>query len=195
MTQQLDILLWEHPGVQQALSLALPCFHEITVNCALRRARWDPTKVNDVTYTGELVPQQLPAQTAPIRITVLGSWWAALLLICTTMMCLTSAFTAFILYVRPVLQVPSASSQHILHMDSVPSLPCCLCSYVALPSQSASQSVQRTERAALACEIAAQGMEEACEELEKASEVHTDTFPVPHTVQRMPMSPQCFLST
>ena len=31
--------------------------------------------------------------------------------------------------------------------------------------------MQRTERAALACEIAAQGMEEACEELEKASEV------------------------
>ena len=36
---------------------------------------------------------------------MLGSWWAALLLVCTTMMCLTSAFTAFILYVRPVLQV------------------------------------------------------------------------------------------
>ena len=33
--------------------------------------------------------------------------------------------------------------------------------------------LQRTERAALACEIAAQGMEEACEELEKASEVHS----------------------
>lgn len=48
----------------------------------------------------------MPAQAAPIRITVLGSWWAALLLVCTTMMCLTSAFTAFILYVRPVLQVP-----------------------------------------------------------------------------------------
>ena len=36
---------------------------------------------------------------------MLGSWWAALLLVCTTIMCLTSAFTAFILYVRPVLQV------------------------------------------------------------------------------------------
>lgn len=45
---------------------------------------------------------------------------------------------------------------------------------LALLRQSASHSVhlQRTERAALACEIAAQGMEEACEELEKASEVH-----------------------
>ncbi|CAK0744020.1 hypothetical protein CVIRNUC_001515 [Coccomyxa viridis] len=87
----------------------------------------------------------MPAQAAPIRITVLGSWWAALLLVCTTMMCLTSAFTAFILYVRPVLQ--------------------------------------RTERAALACEIAAQGMEEACEELEKASEViHTD---LPTTLNAM----------
>ncbi|CAL5219305.1 g1113 [Coccomyxa viridis] len=109
------------------------------------RARWDPTKVNDVTYTGELIPPQAPAQVAPIKITVLGSWWAALLLVCTTMMCLTSAFTAFILYVRPVLQ--------------------------------------RTERAALACEIAAQGMEEACEELEKASEViHTD---LPTTLNAM----------
>ena len=41
--------------------------------------------------------------------------------------------------------------------------------------------LQRTERAALACEIAAQGMEEACEELEKASEVlwHANT---PRTV-------------
>ena len=72
------------------------------------RARWDPTKVNDVTYTGELIPPQAPAQVAPIKITVLGSWWAALLLVCTTMMCLTSAFTAFILYVRPVLQVKLA---------------------------------------------------------------------------------------
>ena len=79
------------------------------IESALCRARWDPTKVNDVTYTGQLIPPQAPAQAAPIRITVLGSWWAALLLVCTTMMCLTSAFTAFILYVRPVLQVNPAS--------------------------------------------------------------------------------------
>ena len=42
----------------------------------------------------------------------------------------------------------------------------------------ATHGLQRTERAALACEIAAQGMEEACEELEKASEVcWPATFP------------------
>ena len=75
--------------------------------------------MENVTHTGQLVPQQMPAQAAPIRITVLGSWWAALLLVCTTMMCLTSAFTAFILYVRPVLQVclsfPSLLQQGYMH--------------------------------------------------------------------------------
>ena len=88
------------------------------------RARWDPTKVNDVTYTGELIPPQAPAQAAPIRITVLGSWWAALLLVCTTMMCLTSAFTAFILYVRPVLQVILCLTQDLIpgHTNSARAL-------------------------------------------------------------------------
>ena len=90
------------------------------------------------------------------------------------MMCLTSAFTAFILYVRPVLQVYFASSQHILDMDSVPACRAVCAHTQPLLRISALRPVrlQRTERAALACEIAAQGMEEACEELEKASEVH-----------------------
>ena len=53
------------------------------------------------------LPQHATALQAPVKITVLGSWWAALLLVCTTLMTMASAFTAFILYVRPVLQVSS----------------------------------------------------------------------------------------
>ena len=149
--------------------------HLVISEVARCRARWDPTQVNDVTYTGELIPPQAPAQAAPIKITVLGSWWAALLLVCTTMMCLTSAFTAFILYVRPVLQVSTASLPALRYLTSVcPAEPLTVGNGICvlkLPSHWRCIWVQRTERAALACEIAAQGMEEACEELEKASEV------------------------
>lgn len=77
------------------------------------RFSWDPRKVKDVTYNARVaVSADTPIQQAPIRITVLGSWWAALLLVCTTMMVLASSFTAFILYVRPLLQVSDASSQY-----------------------------------------------------------------------------------
>ena len=51
------------------------------------------------------MPTHASAPAPPVKITVLGSWWAALLLVCTTLMTMASAFTAFILYVRPVLQV------------------------------------------------------------------------------------------
>ena len=51
------------------------------------------------------MPAHAAAPAPPVKITVLGSWWAALLLVCTTLMTMASAFTAFILYVRPVLQV------------------------------------------------------------------------------------------
>lgn len=73
------------------------------------RHAWNPRKVQDVTYDANIaVPTGPAVQQTPIKITVLGSWWAAMILVCATMMCLASAFTAFILYVRPVLQVSSA---------------------------------------------------------------------------------------
>lgn len=76
---------------------------------AWNRFSWNPRKINDVTYDASIaVPAQMPIQQAPIRITVLGSWWAALVLVCTTIMVLASSFTAFILYVRPLLQVTNA---------------------------------------------------------------------------------------
>ncbi len=80
------------------------------------RFSWDPRKVKDVTYNARVaVSPEAPVQQAPIRITVLGSWWAALLLVCTTMMVLASSFTAFILYVRPLLKVicPSSLVPHL----------------------------------------------------------------------------------
>ncbi|BDA41934.1 hypothetical protein COCOBI_02-7320 [Coccomyxa sp. Obi] len=104
------------------------------------RFSWNPREVKDVTYDGRIaVPPESPVQQAPIRITVLGSWWAALLLVCTTMMVLASSFTAFILYVRPLLQ--------------------------------------RAERAALACESAAQELEKASLEMDKAAEVINTDMP------------------
>ena len=63
------------------------------------------------------VPPQAAIAQPPVKITVLGSWWSALLLVCTTIMCLASAFTAFILYVRPVLQV-LLSSPLIAHAEA-----------------------------------------------------------------------------
>lgn len=80
--------------------------HTHGMTLARYRFSWNPREVKDVTYDGRIaVSPEAPVQQTPIRITVLGSWWAALLLVCTTMMVLASSFTAFILYVRPLLQV------------------------------------------------------------------------------------------
>jgi hypothetical protein len=40
-----------------------------------------------------------------VRVTFLGGWWAAALLVCTTLAALGSAMTAFLLYLRPFLLV------------------------------------------------------------------------------------------
>ena len=73
----------------------------------LWRRAWQPgPHAEGATHEATLAaPAHAAAPAPPVRITVLGSWWAALLLVCTTLMALASAFTAFILYVRPVLQV------------------------------------------------------------------------------------------
>lgn len=50
--------------------------------------------------------------------TFLGAGWAAVLLVCTTLMCLGSAATAFLLVLRPSLRVcvPLAKGFRHLHM-------------------------------------------------------------------------------
>jgi hypothetical protein len=90
--------------------------------------------------------------------------------------------------------VRAARATGISHYITAHPFTCTLCSSASiLRRQSASHylRLQRTERAALACEIAAQGMEEACEELEKASEVHTS---IPFLSYRLREGLSCIVS-
>ena len=61
--------------------------------------------------SGPSLQQQYYTAHGPPTATFLGAGWAAVLLVCTTLMCLASAATAFLLVLRPSLRVRSTPHQ------------------------------------------------------------------------------------